>query len=440
MRDGVGGAGRATLSEAPEEITGQPRRTLVGSVSLRRTFSALRHRNFRLFFVGQLVSLMGTWMQNTALSWLVYQLTNSKMLLGLVAAAGTAPMLFFSLAGGSLADRYPKRAIILCTQTAMMLLAAILALLTFRQSINPTEILVLSALGGVAMAFDMPARQAFLIEITSRQDLLNAVSLNSAIVNGARVVGPAMAGFVMAKAGATTCFLINAISFMAVIGGLLLMRIEKSKAARPVGGRKYLVEGLRYVIHDRRLKTVFALFAMVGIFGWSYSVMMPAFATDVLHLTERGYGFLLGANGCGALFGALTTAALGNRFTPRSMAFFGLWVFAGSLFALSVASSMASAMACLVVSGWGMMLFFSTVNTLLQTSVRDSMRGRVMGIWALVFGGMMPLGSLEAGWLSHWLGIRVAIAIGAGACAAAGLVAWTVTHLKPLDPIRTDGN
>jgi MFS family permease len=415
-------------AQVPEELTGQPRRVLVGRVILARTFSALKHRNFRLFFVGQLISLMGTWMQNTALSWLVYQLTGSKVLLGVVAASSTAPMLFFSAYGGSIADRFPKRKIVLGTQSLMMILAFVLAGLTYTQFIQPSHIILISALGGLAMAFDMPARQAFLVEITSREDLLNAVSLNSAIVNGARVVGPAVAGLVMGGGGAAFCFLLNGISFVAVIVGLLLMRLHEH--AHPDRHRKkgHMKEGFSYVLHHRRLRRIFTLFAIVGIFGWSYSVLMPAFATDVLKIDEHKYGLLLGANGLGALTGALLTAAFGGTFKPRQIAFTGLYLFAAMLEILSFWPTLGISMICLALGGVGMMLFFSTINTVIQTSVADEMRGRVMGIWAVVFGGMMPLGSLQAGTLAHYLGVPRTVGLGAAICALAGIVTWYVSR------------
>ena len=217
----------ANVTTVPEEVTGQPRRVVAGALPWRQTFAALKHRNFRLFFFGQLISLTGTWMQNTAQSWLVYQLTGSKLLLGIVAAVGSAPMLLFSLWGGSVADRHPKRTVLLCTQSGMMVLAFVFAALVWSGLVQPWHILVLAALGGVAMAFDMPARQAFMVEMTSREDLMNAVSLNSSIVNGARVVGPAVAGFLMAQAGLAACFFLNGLSFVAVLAGLLMMRLPR---------------------------------------------------------------------------------------------------------------------------------------------------------------------------------------------------------------------
>src|SRR5437763_5365160 len=220
-------SGNAEVASVPEEVTGQPRRVVLGGLLLQQTFASLRHRNFRLFFAGQLISLIGTWMQNTAQGWLVYELTGSKLLLGVVAAVGSAPMMLFSVWGGSVADRYPKRQIVLWTQTAMMLCAFIFAALVASKLIRPWHILVLAGLGGLALAFDMPARQAFMVEMTSREDLINAVSLNSSIVNGARVVGPAVAGLLMAHVGIAVCFFLNGLSFVAVIAGLLLMRLPR---------------------------------------------------------------------------------------------------------------------------------------------------------------------------------------------------------------------
>ena len=285
-------------ANVPEDLTGRPRRVATGGVSWRTTFSAFQYRNYRLYFCGQLISLIGTWMTSTAQGWLVYQLTGSKALLGVVAAAGTAPMLVFAAWGGWAADRFPKRSVLLWTQSAMMILAFVFAGLVWLELIRPWEIIVLGLLGGVAMAFDMPARQSFVVEIASREDLMNAISLNSAMFNGARIVGPAIAGFLMAKVGIALCFLIDGLSFLAVLAGLLMMRLPAQARSAAMGGAiAQSLEGFRYVWNHTRVRTIFALFAIVGMFGWSYSVLMPAFARDVLHLGEQGYGFLLGASG-----------------------------------------------------------------------------------------------------------------------------------------------
>ncbi len=421
------------MASAPEEVTGQPRRVVLGPLLWRHTFASLRHRNFRLFFSGQLISLIGTWMQNTAQGWLVYQLTGSKMMLGVVTAVGSAPLMFFSLWGGSVADRHSKRQIVLCTQTAMMVTAFAFAALVWSGEIRTWHILALAALGGLAMAFDMPARQAFMVEMTSREDLMNAISLNSSIVNGARVVGPSVAGFLMASAGMPMCFVLNGLSFVAVIAGLWMMRLPKFVApARPESAWAHAVEGFSYVWHHRRMRTLLFLFAIVGIFGWSYSVLMPAFARDLLHVGQAQYGTLLSANGVGALAGALTVASFGQRVNRRLLVLGGLAVFSAMLFLLALVNDYYLALVFLAVGGWGMLLFFSTTNTLLQLGSSDEMRGRVMGIWALIFGGMTPLGGLEAGTLSHYLGVRAAVAIGAGICALAALVVWLLVRQRPV--------
>ncbi len=417
------------VASVPEELTGQPRRVVLGGLLWQQTFAALRHRNFRLFFAGQLVSLTGTWMQNTAQGWLVYQLTGSKLLLGVVAAVGSAPMMLFSIWGGSVADRHPKRQIVLWTQSVMMVSALLFAALVATHQIRVWQILVLAAVGGLAMAFDMPARQAFMVEMTSREDLMNAVSLNSSIVNGARVVGPSVAGFLMAHVGMAMCFFLNGLSFVAVIAGLLMMRLPKFVPHVHSGSAlAHALEGFSYVWRHWRMRTILILFAIVGIFGWSYSVMMPAFARELLHVDERGYGILLSANGIGALLGALTVASIGHRANRRFLVLGGLWIFSAMLLLLAFVTNYYLALLCLGVAGWGMLLFFSTINTLLQTSASDAMRGRVMGIWALVFGGMTPLGGLEAGTFSHYLGLRWAIALGALICAVAALVVWFIVR------------
>lgn len=409
-------------TRVPEDVSGRPRRMLVGKISLRQTFRALRHRNYSLFFYGQMVSLVGTWMQQTAMSWLVYQLTGSKLLLGVIAAAGSAPMMVFSLWGGSLADRHPKRTILVFTQAAQMLLAFWLAAAVWLGMAGPWLIALIAVLNGTAMGFDMPARQAFTIEMTSREDLLNAISLNSSVVNGARIVGPALAGLLMGAVGASLCFFLNGVSFIAVIAGLLMMRLPPhTPSVTATTTRAHALGGLAYVARHARVRAILTLFGMVGIFGWSYTVLMPAFARDVLNLDAHGYGLLMSASGVGALVGALGVATAGHVIAPRKLALGGVWIFSAMLLAFAVTRNFHLCLLFLAIGGFGMMLFFSTSNTALQTAVPDEMRGRVMGIWALVFGGMAPLGSLEAGATAHWLGTPAAIAIGGVVCAIAGL-------------------
>jgi MFS family permease len=403
----------------------------VGGVTWRQTFRALRHRNYRLFFWGQLVSLIGTWMQQTATSWFVYQITNSKLLLGTVAAVGSAPMVLFSIWGGALADLYPKRSIIVATQTAQMICAFLLAAGAWAGFATPLFIIVIAALNGVAMGFDMPARQAFTVEMTSREDLLNAISLNSSIVNGARVVGPSVAGLLIGAVGVATCFFLNGVTFVAVIAGLLMMRLPPIKRpAHAVSAGEHAWNGIVYSMKHQRVRTILLLFLAVGVFGWSYAVLMPAFARDVLGRAANGYGVLMSASGTGALIGALVVATYGHLFTPRRLALGGVWLFSIALFAFSLSRNFYLALTFLLVAGFGMLLFFSTSNTVLQTIVPDEMRGRVMGVWSLVFGAMIPLGSLEAGAVAHWLGTPFALALGAIICALSALVTLFVIRRR----------
>ena len=370
-------------------------------------------------------------MQQTAMSWFVYQITNSKLLLGIVAAIGSGPMMLSSIWGGSLADRHPKRSILLTTQTAQMICAFFLAAGVWTGFATPSFIVVIAALNGVAMGFDMPARQAFTVEMTSREDLLNAISLNSSIVNGARVVGPSVAGLLIGWVGVAMCFFLNGLTFVAVIAGLLMMRLPVfQRPVHMVSASKHAWNGIVYSLRHQRVRTILLLFLAVGVFGWSYGVLMPAFTRDVLGRGANGYGVLMSASGAGAFIGALVVATYGHLFTPRRLALGGVWLFSIALFALSVSRNFYIALGFLLVAGFGMLLFFSTSNTVLQTIVPDEMRGRVMGVWSLVFGAMIPLGSLEAGATAHWLGTPFALAFGAIVCAVSALVTLFVIQRR----------
>src|SRR5947199_308529 len=410
-------------ARVPEDVSGRLRRVPVGSVTWRHTFRALRHRNYRLFFWGQLVSLIGTWMQQTAMSWFVYQITNSKFLLGLVSAIGSAPMVLSSIWGGALADLYPKRSILVATQSAQMICAFLLAAGVWLGFASTGFIIVVSPLNGIAMGFDMPARQAFTVEMTSREDLLNAISLNSSIVNGARVVGPSVAGLMIGAVGVAMCFFLNGLSFIAVIAGLLMMRLPALEpTVHVVSAGEHAWNGIVYSMKHRRVRMILLLFLAVGVFGWAYAVLMPVFARDVLGRGANGYGVLMSASGLGAFVGALVIATYGHLFTPRKLALGGVWLFSAALLAFSFTRNFALALVLLFVGGFGMLLFFATTNTVLQTIVPDDMRGRVMGVWSLIFGAMIPLGSLEAGAVAHWLGTPFALALGGIICAISALV------------------
>lgn len=406
-------------------------------ISFRGTFRALRHRNYRLFFFGQLISLIGTWMQQTAMGWLVYQITGSKLLLGVIAAAGSAPMVLFSLWGGSLADRHSKRAILVITQTAQMLLAFVLAGAVSCGFVTPWLITTIALLNGVSMGFDMPTRQAFIVEMTSREDLFNAISLNSSVFNGARIVGPSLAGLLMGAFGIAACFFVNGLSYIAVIAGLLMMRLPASVSSGPsLSARSHALSGLAYVAQNVRVRTILMLFGIVGVFGWPYAVLLPSIARDVLGVGAHGYGLLVSAGGIGALAGALTVAAVGHAFHPRKLVFGGVWLFSATLLGVAVSRNFYLCMILLGFTGFGMLLFLSTLNTTLQSIVPDEMRGRVMGVWALVFGVMVPLGSLVAGVLAHWIGSPATIAIGAIVCAITAFVTLRMVQRRDRQEVQ----
>ena len=409
-------------ARVPADLRGQLRRVPATKITWRHTFRALKHRNYRLYFTGQLVSLIGTWMDQTAMSWLVYEITGSKFLLGAIAAVGSAPMMLFALWGGALADRYPKRSILVITQTVEMLFAFTLAAVVWSGHATATVIMCIAALNGIALGFEMPTRQAFTVEIASREDLLNAISLNSSIFNGARIIGPSIAGILIANVGTAMCFFLNGVSFIAVIIGYLMMKVPRAASTPEDRDEKHWLSGIRYAIGHPRVRTILGLFSVVGVFGWSYAVLMPAYARDVLHLGPNGYGALLSASGVGAVIGGLGVATVGHIFTPRKMALGGVYLFAVAVLALSVTRNLYLAMAFLLVSGFGMLLFFSTSNTVLQTIVPDDMRGRVMGVWSLIFGAMIPLGSLQAGAVAHWFSVPFALAVGAVICAIGAVV------------------
>ena len=418
------------IPTVPEDISGHPRRMPVGNVTWRTTFRALRHRNYRLFFWGQLVSLIGTWLEQTAISWYVYQLTGSKLLLGVVSAVGSAPMMLFSIWGGSLADRFPKRTILVITQIAQMLFAFVLAAGAWAGFASPSFIILIAGLNGLALAFDMPARQAFTVEMTSREDLLNAISLNSSIFNCARVVGPAIAGVMVDIVGVPMCFFLNGLSFLSAIAGLMKMHIKPmSNDTQKIHG-DHALSGIVYCIRHQRVRTILLLFFVVGVFGWSFSVLMPAFATDVLKLGANGYGILMAASGTGALAGGLTIATYGHLVQPRKLALGGVYVFSIALLAFAATRNFYFALLPLFVAGFGMLMFFSTSNTVVQTIVPDEMRGRVMGVWSVVFGAMIPIGSLQVGAMAHWFGAPAAVAIGAAMCIIAAVVARVLIALR----------
>jgi MFS family permease len=409
-----------TTVEVPSPATAAP--GAAGKGRAAGAFRALRHRNFKLFFGGQIISLVGTWMQTVAQAWLVYRMTGSSVLLGVLGFVGQIPIFLLSPLAGLAADRWPRRRVVIATQTASMLLAFILAALTMTERIRVWEIIILATMLGIVNAFDVPARQSFLIEMVGREDLLNAIALNSSMFNGARVAGPAIAAAVVAMVGEGWCFLLNGVSYFAVIAGLLLMRIEKAYAvhdgATPI---EKLREGLRFVRHTKPIRALLDLVAIVSFMALSYTVLMPIFADRILHGGVNAYGTLMGAVGVGAMFGALALAmrqqlrGLGNIVAYSAT---GLGI---SLVLFSASHWYWLSFAILVISGFTMMMQFTATNTLIQAMVPDQLRGRVMSIYSMMFLGMSPLGSLLAGALADHIGAPVTVAIGGLASCLGGL-------------------
>jgi MFS family permease len=377
---------------------------------------ALRHRNFQLFFSGQLISLIGTWMQSVAQSWLVYRLTGSSLLLGSVGFASQLPVFLFAPLGGIVADRYNRQRVVIGTQAASMLLASALAALTLTGIVQVWHIFVLAALLGVVNAFDIPGRQSFLVDMVGKEDLMNAIALNSSMFNGARIIGPAIAGILVAKIGEGWCFFANAISYVAVIIGLVMMRVQP-RSHRPSGSPlAHIAEGFRFVRQTDPIRAILFLLGLVSLVAMPYTVLMPIFADKILHGGARGLGVLMGATGVGALLGALTLATrTGVRGLGRWVAFscggFGL-----SLILFSLSRSFWLSAAFLLPVGFCMMLQMSSSNTLIQAMVPDHLRGRVMSVYSMMFMGMAPFGAFLGGAFADRLGAPLTVTIGGVAC------------------------
>ncbi len=406
----------------------------LGGIPLGKTFTALRHRNYRLFFAGQLTSLVGTWMQNVAQSWLVYQLTGSPLYLGIVSFASAVPVLFLSLWAGLIIDRVPKRKLLIVTQSSMLALAFILSADVFFGWVQPWHIVILSFLLGVANTFDAPARQAFVVDMVAREDLQNAIGLNSAIFQMARIIGPTIAGITLAFVGAAWCFFLNGVSFIAVIVGLWLMQVPPTIAARK--GTSQLAQirqGLGFIRHNQAVLTLLGMVAVANIFAFGYSALMPAFAQDVLNSGPTGLGLLSAAVGVGALIGALTVASL-DQFQHKGMLLtLGNLFFPAMVLLFATSRNFPLSMLCLVGVGLGFMVQNAMTNTLIQLAVPDELRGRVMSVYMLVFQGFFPLGSLMAGTIAEHFGIPIGAAFGGTVALIAGLIwLWRAPYIRKL--------
>jgi MFS family permease len=395
--------------------------------------SAFRHRNYRLFFSGQLVSLVGTWIQTVAQSWLVYRLTGSALLLGLVSFSAQLPVFLLATVGGAFADRIDRRRVLLTTQSSAMVLALALAALTLSGRVRTEHVFVIAALSGVVAAFDMPARSAFVADMVGRSDLMNAIALNSSMMNGARIVGPAIAGLAVAAVGEGYCFLANGVSFLAVLGSLLAMRDLKHRPPpSSLSTFERIKEGFGFVSRSKPIGALLLLLGVVSLMGMPYAVLMPIIADRVLGVGASGLGVLMACSGDGALAAGLLLAF------RKTMTGLGTWVvgsaaaFGAALIVFSFARSPVLAGVALVPVGFFMMIQMSASSTLVQAMTPDALRGRVMALYSTMFLGMAPFGALLAGSLSSRIGPEATVAVGGLACIAGG--AFMATRLPKLRP------
>ncbi len=414
-----------TPSLVLQELSPQPEL----STGLAQAFRALRHRNFRLFVTGQIISLVGTWMQNVAQAWLVYRLTHSELLLGTAWFCTQIPVFAFGALGGLAADRYSRYRLVVVTQTLSMLQAFVLAALTLSGKVQVWHILVLAVGLGTINAFDMPGRQSLIIEMTSRDDLLNAISLNSAIFNGARVVGPAVAGLLVAAVGEGVCFLLNGISFFAVIGCLLAMRLPKFDRHVQDSPWAHLVQGFKYVQGHAAVRTLLAMMGAITIAGMPALVLMPFFADDIFHRGSRGLGILMGAMGAGAVAGTLVLAWRARVSSLPRVILWSALLLGASFCVFAGSNAFYFSLAIMPVIGYSVMRGMASANTLIQTLIPDEYRGRTMAFYSMTVVGIGPFGSLAAGALARAYGARLTVLAGGLLAMAAAAVFRTQLHV-----------
>jgi MFS family permease len=380
-------------------------------------FSSLSVRNFRIYWFGMFVSLIGTWIQAVAQSWLVFELTKSAFLLGVVGFLSSIPVFLLSLFGGVVADRMNKRNILIATQTAFMFLAFLLAVLTQMKLITPQEIMFIALLNGVVMAFDAPSRQAVVVELVGKENLFNAIALNSVAFNSSRIIGPALAGVLVAVIGMSGCFYLNGISFLAVIIALFLIKTRnRSRGDKNNTALKDLKDGLIFVKNNRLILALIAMVGIVSLFGVAYVILMPIFADEVLKVGARGLAVLMSSAGLGALIGALLLARLGDFKYKGKFLFLSSLVFSLSLVLFSLSKIYLLSILTLIFIGCSSVTAIAIINTILQTRVSDEYRGRVMSVFMLTFAGMMPFGNLISGTLAQAFGVSFAVLINGIIC------------------------
>jgi MFS family permease len=387
-------------------------------------FAALRHRNFRFFITGQFVSLCGTWMQGVALGWLVLELTDSAFAVGLVSAMGALPVLLFTLHGGALADRWNRRRALILLQGGMLLEALVLAVVAFTGHATLAWIIPLALIHGTLSAYEIPVRQSFLMDLVGRENLMNAIAMNSLAFNLSRVFGPALAGVVVAAAGAPTAFFVNAASYLAVLWGLFQIRLDPAFIV-PRRTPPPLAEAFRYIFAPGWPRTLITMTATYTVFGLSFLAIMPAYARDVLGTGATGYGGLTSAFGIGAAIGGLVVAGFGSRFRRGEVALRGGLLIGISLLLAALFPIYGVAFVLLMAGGAAAAVAAIVTNTILQTEAPDHLRGRVIGFYAFIVVGLAPFGSLQAGWIGEHLGIRATAAVGGGVCSLVAISLMT---------------
>ncbi|MHB0885892.1 MAG: MFS transporter [Bacillota bacterium] len=392
-------------------------------------FSSLKHRNYRLYWFGQMVSLIGTWMQTTGQAWLVLILTDSPFLLGLIGALQFAPVLIFGLVAGVVADRVPKRTMLIVTQTSLMILAFVLAALTLSGHVRYWHIAILAALLGITNAFDGPTRQAFVVEMVGKEDLMNAIALNSSVFNVARIVGPAVSGFVTKVYGPGWAFFINGVSFLAVIAALFAMRVDLPKRFEAVhrSVAADVREGLGYIGRTPQVLTVILLLGLISTFALNFNVFVPLLAKNVLHGDAGLYGYLMSAMGLGALIGAVGLAFISGRGPQRQLLVGGAVLLCVAEIGAAFIRHSGLAAVVLAIAGLATIVFTATSNTTVQVTVPDRLRGRVMSVYFMVFAGVSPFGALFAGTLAEKYGTPTAMFVGGltALLSAAGVWLWS---------------
>jgi MFS family permease len=391
-------------------------------------FRALRHRNYRLYFLGQLVSVVGSWVQTTALMWLAYRLTGRSQWPALIATAQILPTFFLGAWGGALADRVAKRTLIFTTQAALLALAVLLGGLVLAGHVTPWQLLAISLAAGVVNALDLPARLSFVMDMVGRDDLVNAVALNSLLFNAARVVGPAVGGLMLLRLGPGHCFLVNGLSFVAVLVALALMDVKGTSPTPARPGLRALLDGWGHVVRRPALAGILAMTGLISLFGWPFLALLPALADgpaggdggadELVAAGGAGYSHLLVATGCGALLAALTLAALSGTRWRRPFLATAVAAAAAGLCGLALARDMLLAVAACAVTGFGLVLFNATSQSMVQLSTTDENRGRVMGIWSIIICGALPLGNLAAGRAADTWGVSPVLAAQGLACLA----------------------